>query len=135
MIGIPVSTLKYYDRVGLFGGLTRDTGIRMFGDKEIETLRVIECLKGSGLEIDEIKQFLRPEISSEDKLKNFQQQKKRVEKEMKSLQKILDMLSFKCWYYEQVIAQGDEKAVEAMVPEELPDDIRKMYDHAREGAL
>ncbi len=42
----------------LFPALTRTSGIRRFGEQELEALRVIECLKRSGLEIKEIKQFM-----------------------------------------------------------------------------
>ena len=55
---LPVSTLRYYDKEGLFPGLERVSGIRKFSEKELETLRVIECLKKSGLEIMDIKQFM-----------------------------------------------------------------------------
>ncbi len=55
---LPVSTLRYYDKEGLFPGLERVSGIRKFSEKELETLRVIECLKKSGLEIRDIKQFM-----------------------------------------------------------------------------
>lgn len=50
MFGLPISTLRYYDKQG-FSGMERISGIRKFSEKEIETLRVIECLKRSGLEI------------------------------------------------------------------------------------
>ena len=58
MFDLPVSTLRYYDKEGLFPGIRRDSGIRKFGEKELEALRVIECLKKSGLEIRDIKQFM-----------------------------------------------------------------------------
>ena len=48
MFHIPVSTLRYYDKEGLFPGLERASGIRRFGDAELEALRVIDCLKKSG---------------------------------------------------------------------------------------
>ena len=41
MFGLPVSTLRYYDKQGLFPGLERTSGIRQFGDTELEALRVI----------------------------------------------------------------------------------------------
>ena len=59
MFNIPVSTLRYYDKEGLFPDIQRNSGIRKFTDKEIETLHVIECLKKSGLEIKNIKQFMK----------------------------------------------------------------------------
>ena len=45
MFGLPISTLRYYDKQGLFLNMERVSGIRKFGDTEIEALRVIECLK------------------------------------------------------------------------------------------
>ena len=50
MFHLPVSTLRYYDKEGLFPNLKRESGIRKFNDHELEALRMIECLKASGLE-------------------------------------------------------------------------------------
>lgn len=44
MFQLPVSTLRYYDKEGLFPHMTRVSGIRKFSDTEIECLRMIECL-------------------------------------------------------------------------------------------
>ena len=65
MFELPISTLRYYDKQGLFPQMERTSGIRKFSDREIEALRVIECLKKSGLEIKDIKQFMDPPIRSE----------------------------------------------------------------------
>ena len=51
---LPISTLRYYDKEGLFPGMQRANGIRRFGDRELEQLRMIECLKKTGLEIKDI---------------------------------------------------------------------------------
>ena len=58
MSGLPISTLRYYDKEGLFPDMARQSGIRKFSERELEALRVIECLKKSGLEIKDIKQFM-----------------------------------------------------------------------------
>lgn len=58
MFKLPVSTLRYYDKEGFFPNLKRVSGIRRFSETEIDTLRVIECLKKSGLEIKDIKLFM-----------------------------------------------------------------------------
>ena len=58
MFSLPISTLRYYDKEGLFPQMERSSGIRRFSERELEALRVIECLKRSGLEIKEIKQFM-----------------------------------------------------------------------------
>ena len=58
MFGLPISTLRYYDKQGLFPNMERVSGIRKFGDTEIEALRVIECLKKAGMEIKDIRHGL-----------------------------------------------------------------------------
>ena len=57
MFNIPISTLRYYDKEGFFPNLERKGNIRYFSDTELEAIRIIECLKQSGLEIKDIKQF------------------------------------------------------------------------------
>ena len=50
MFGLPQSTLRYYDKEGLLPQIQRQgAGIRRFDEQAIEALRVIECLKKSGL--------------------------------------------------------------------------------------
>lgn len=51
MFNIPISTLRYYDKEGLFPEMERTSGIRKFTSKELEALRVINCLKKSGMEM------------------------------------------------------------------------------------
>ena len=58
MTGLPISTLRYYDKEGLFPHMERVSGMRRFGEQELEALHVIECLKASGLEIRDIRQFM-----------------------------------------------------------------------------
>ena len=59
MFNLPISTLRYYDKEGFFPNIERKGNIRYFGDSEIEAIHIIECLKESGLEIKDIKQFFK----------------------------------------------------------------------------
>ena len=45
MFQLPVSTLRYYDKEGLFPNLKRESGIRKFNDHELEALRMIEAAR------------------------------------------------------------------------------------------
>lgn len=132
MFGLTVSTLRYYDKEGLFPNLERSSGIRRFGDKEIEALRMIECLKNAGLEIKDIKQFMLwcTEGSSTypNRLELFTQRKEAVEAEISAMERTLSMLKFKCWYYEKAIADGNEDGIRAMIPDKFPPEIQKLYD-------
>ena len=137
MFDIPVSTLRYYDKQGLFPHIERTSGIRKFGDSELEALKLIECLKRSGLEIREIRQFMEwvaegPSTYPQRK-ELIERTRERVEQEQASLQRALDMLTFKSWYYEQAIADGNEDRVLAMIPDSLPPKILAAYKNSHEG--
>ncbi len=134
MFQLPISTLRYYDKQGLFPKMKRVSGIRKFSDAEIEALRVIECLKISGLEIKDIKQFMdwctEGEKTYPQRKALFEKQRKNLEAELAQMNKVLDMLKFKCWYYEQAVQDGSEDRLNKMIPEHLPDDIRQAYENA-----
>lgn len=136
MFHIPISTLRYYDKEGLFPGLKRTSGIRKFGEKEVEALRVIECLKKSGLEIKDIKIFMEwceQGNSTYSKRRDlFVRQEDVVRKEIEKLNKTLAMIRFKRWYYEQAMEDGSEERISAMMPDRLPEEIQKLYDFAVE---
>lgn len=138
---LPVSTLRYYDKEGLFPSLQRVGNIRRFNDPDIETLRLIECLKKAGLEIREIKTFVKwcsqgPETYALRK-DFFERQKIKMTKELEHMNQVMDMIRFKCWYYEKALQDGNEKALTGLcavsLPEDMPDDIRKAYlnSHSR----
>ncbi len=134
MFNLPVSTLRYYDKEGLFPDMERKSGIRQFSDRDIETLRVIECLKKSNLEIKDIKKFmdlcaLGP-ASYPDRLQLMRQRREEVQDEMNRLQGALDMLTYKVWYYTTAIRDGNEDGVQATAPEDMPADIREAYLNA-----
>ncbi len=134
MFDLPISTLRYYDKQGLFPHLVRESGIRKFTDNEIEALRVIECLKKSGLEIKDIKLFMKWCAEGPTTYSNrydlINKQKERVETEIQQLYKTLDMLKFKCWYYTQAMEDGNEDKAKALIPDGLPKDIREAYDNS-----
>ena len=136
MFGLPISTLRYYDKEGLFPDMERSNGIRRFGKRELEALRVIECLKKSGMEIKDIRQFMewcaQGSSTYPQRRAMFIRQKESVEAEIARMNRVLDMLSFKCWYYEQAIKDGNEQRLSAMTPEEMPEEIRQAWLRAHE---
>lgn len=136
MFGLPVSTLRYYDKEGLFPNMERVSGIRKFSDKELETLRVIECLKKSGLEIKDIKQFMewcsQGSSTYSKRRELFERQKENIECRISHLEQALDMIKFKCWYYDTAVADGNEDRLKEMIPNALPPEIQQIYDRTHE---
>lgn len=136
MFQLPISALRYYDKEGLFPHLKRVNGVRQFSESEIETLRVIDCLKKSGLEIKEIKEYMSLCSLGNTTLKQrkeiFEKQKEEVLQEMEKLQKVLSMLNYKCWYYDQAIEKNDEAYVQALSFNQFPPQIQQYYKHSHE---
>ena len=136
MFQLPISTLRYYDKEGLFPHLKRVNGVRQFSESEIETLRVIDCLKKSGLEIKEIKEYMSLCSLGNTTLKQrkeiFEKQKEEVLQEMEKLQKVLSMLNYKCWYYDQAIEKNDEAYAQALSFNQFPPQIQQYYKHSHE---
>ena len=60
----------------------------------------------------------------------FEAQRVHMEAELEQMNRTLDMLKFKCWYYEQAIKDGSEDRLKALIPDHLPDGIRKAYENA-----
>ena len=136
MFNLPISTLRYYDKQGLFPQMERISGIRKFSDNEIEALRVIECLKKSGLEIRDIKRFMdmcaQGPSTYSARRELLLRQKEQTEAEILRMNKALDMLKYKCWYYSQAINDGNEDTAKALTPDGLPEDVQTAYRNAHD---
>ena len=117
ILGVPPSTLRYYDKEGLLPFVERSSGgIRMFTEKDHEWLKVIECLKQSGLSIKDIRSFIDmamqgDEASLKKRLALFQARREAVKKQIEDMRETLELLEFKCWYYEQAVQDGTEERV------------------------
>lgn len=128
---LPISTLRYYDKEGLLPNLKRgDSGVRQFDEEALEAIRVIECLKKSGTSIKGIKDFMlwceQGPSTYNKRLNLFEEQKKHVENEIRELENTLNMIEFKCWYYNEALKNGDEEFAER-IPQILPDEVKNSY--------
>ncbi len=114
IMNVTPSTLRYYDKQGLLPFMERkDSGYRIFSDTDMSMLHVIECLKKSGMPIKDIRQFSKwvqlGDDSLQERYEMFVERKRVVEAQMAELQKTLDFINHKCWYYETALEAGTEK--------------------------
>ena len=133
VLGIPASTLRYYDQEGLLPFVERSSGgIRMFTDKDYEWLKVIACLKKSGLSIKNIKAFIdmaaRGDESLAERYELFHTRRDAVKEQLKEMQETLDLLEFKCWYYQQAMADGTEENVRSAPLKKIPKQYQKIKE-------
>lgn len=131
LTGLSISTIRYYDKEGLLNVINRKYGIRSFNDKDLNTIRVIECLKNSGMLIKEIRDFMKlceeGDSSLNERYNFFLDQEKKVQDQIKSLNQTLKLIKFKQWYYLKAISDNTESIVKNMSIDDMPDDIKELY--------
>jgi DNA-binding transcriptional MerR regulator len=110
-LNVAASTLRYYDKEGLLPFVERSSGgMRMFKEEDLSWLKTIECLKKTGMPIKDIKHFIdccmEGDSKIEERLSIVELQKDAVIKQMAEMQEMLNMLDYKCWYYETAKKAG-----------------------------
>jgi DNA-binding transcriptional MerR regulator len=104
MLNISISTLRYYDKEGLLPLVNRTSGnIRVFDDTDVECLKMIECLKNTGMALKDIRQFFdwceEGDSTLDQRYELFVHQKEKTEKQIALLQNSLDRINYKCEFY------------------------------------
>ncbi len=135
-LGVSPSTLRYYDKEGLLPFVERSSGgIRMFQESDFEWLQVIECLKKAGMSIKDIRQYiemaLQGDSTIEARLELFRRQQKVVAQQMAALQHTMEMLRYKCWYYETAKAAGTIDVPKNMPDEDVPAEFQAIRKSLR----
>lgn len=129
MLGVPASTLRYYDKEGLLPFVERSAGgIRMFRESDLEWLRVTGCMKKAGMSLRDIRQYMELVIQGDDtidaRLEMFRRQRKTLETQMAELQHTMDMVDYKCWYYETAQKTGTIETPKNLPLEQVPEPLR-----------
>ncbi|WP_442956201.1 MerR family transcriptional regulator [Paenibacillus sp. USHLN196] len=113
-LDLTVYTLRYYDKEGLMPFVERTTsGTRLFKDSDIDFLKIIQCLKLTGMPIKDIKDFIEWCSEGDSTLKQrydmFTERKASVEAQMEELRKTMEVIEHKCAYYETALKAGTEE--------------------------
>jgi DNA-binding transcriptional MerR regulator len=104
--------------------------IRVFTESEIGAIKVIECLKSTGLSIKEIKQYMGWYKDGDSTLQKrrdlFYQRLEAVKEQQRALDKTMDIIKFKCRYYDTAVEAGTEAVIKGKPHDEFPDDMRRL---------
>lgn len=128
MLGLSISTLRYYDKQGLLPMVKRTNGqIRLFTSHDIDCLNMIACLKNTGMQLRDIKQFFEwcdeGDSTIEKRYNMFLDRKKETEEQIALLQKSLELINYKCSYYQKAMGAGTTDLPE--LRGECPEDIER----------
>lgn len=136
LLGVTASTLRYYDKEGLLPFVERSSGgIRMFQESDIEWLQVIGCMKKAGLSIKDIRQYIEMTLQGDDtidlRLAMFHRQQEVLKQQMVELKHTMEMVDYKCWYYETAKKAGTVDVPQKMKLSEVPERFRKIRQELR----
>lgn len=116
MTNLPISTLRYYDKMGLLPSLQRkQSGYRAFSDGDIEMLKIIDSFKKAGLPIKDMQHYIslvfQGESTLEERYQIFLNQEKVIEKKIAALELALEVTRKKISYYQKAIEAGTENVL------------------------
>ncbi len=115
--GLTTHTLRYYEKEGLLPFIKKSgSGLRVFSDADLDWLSLIECLKGTGMPLKDIKQyidwFIEGDATLQKRLDMFVRQKQKLEEQLSQLQKHMEKINYKIAYYTEIIDGGSEGVFE-----------------------
>lgn len=139
ILNVAPSTLRYYDREGLLPFVQRSPGgIRVFTETDLRWLKMISCLKSAGMPLKDIRRYIEMAMQGDEtidaRLEMFHEQRRRLQEQMRQLQQTLDVVEYKCWFYETAKSAGSEEIPKNMPDEELPEQFRTVRRNLRSTA-
>jgi DNA-binding transcriptional MerR regulator len=118
LTGLPASTLRYYESMGVFAAVERgDTsGHRVYNEADMHVLMSVSCLNAIGMSVNDIRKYvengaLGPEAAPEQ-LVMLREQKARLAREAKQIAVRRRYVDIKLEYWTAVEAGDEVRAVE-----------------------
>lgn len=136
LLGVTASTLRYYDKEGLLPFVERSSGgIRIFQESDIEWLQVIGCMKKAGMSIKDIRRYIEMALQGDDtitlRLAMFQRQRQVLQQQLEVLRHTMEMVDYKCWYYETAQKAGTVAVPQEMDLAQVPERFRRIRQELR----
>lgn len=106
-------TIRFYCKKGLFPFLTRDkNNIRKFSEEDLEGVRIVLCLRDTGMPLSEIHHYMelcaQGKSTLAERLEIIRRQKENAYQQMTEFQKKIDHLEWKEQHYMNLMETGAE---------------------------
>ena len=113
LYNLTTPTIRFYEEIGLFPNLKRSAGgLRMFSAEELACIEDVECLKKTGMSLKDIADYIKWKQAGDSsllqRLELVKKQKQSLEQNIFDLQRELEKLKHKEWYYQTAVAAGTE---------------------------
>ncbi|GAB6090263.1 MerR family transcriptional regulator [Spirochaeta dissipatitropha] len=104
--GLSPYTLRYYEKEGILKDIPRSSsGHRRFRSEDIEWLSFVTCLKGTGMNLDDIKRFAELHRNGDSRLDEqlmiLQAHRNKVLQQMEELKTMLERVEGKIQWFKQ----------------------------------
>ncbi|MBS1369241.1 MAG: MerR family transcriptional regulator [Lentisphaeria bacterium] len=117
-------TIRYYDNSGLIPGVDRSDGnIRLFSDYNVSWLKLVHCLRATGLSVEGVKHYIdmcqKGDSTIPERAELIFQQEKILREQLKTLQTQMEVLKYKKNYYKNLLATGQNDRCNPKNPPEI----------------
>lgn len=138
-VGIAPSALRFYEKEGLLPPADRtEGGRRIYDNSSLEWLKIIECLKKTGMPLEDIKSYIamakEGDATIEERLQMFEAQRAAVLARMEELNGTLQVIDYKIWFYETAKAHGGTAYLADIPEDEIPERHRAARNRLKAGA-
>jgi DNA-binding transcriptional MerR regulator len=127
LTGFSPDTLRYYEKIGLLKSPERGSGgVRTYSDDNVLLLTSINCLKKTGLSLEDIKEFMQDDqcfnkhssMWSDDDIKTLSSRSKilsehlnKMEEQRQELDDIIKLTKKKLDYYNEILNENTKLEV------------------------
>ena len=96
-------------------------------------LRIIECMKKAGMSLKDIRIYIELAMQGDStidaRLAMFRRQQDTLRAQMQQLQDTMQVLEYKCWYYETAQKLGSIDAVKNLPDKDIPAEMQAVKAH------
>ena len=115
--GLSEHTLRYYDKEQMLPYLERTpSGIRRFSDRDIEWISFLNCLKNTGMSIQQIKHYTelckKGDETLRQRLAIFIEQRETVLAQLCELEHNLEVVDYKIQFYKEECVAYEKRVQE-----------------------
>ena len=116
--GLPESTLRYYEAIGLIHPITRDASSkhRVYNEHDVNFAIAIACLNATGMSLEDMRTYLKNRIpgaqAADEQVALLETQKRRLAEEAQYLELRQRYVDIKIAYW-KAVASGDTQKIEA----------------------
>ena len=99
--GISEDTIRYYEKIALLPRANRkDNGHRVYREEDVNTIRLISCLKKTGMPLEEMRPFLAVSVDADpaeypELAERLRSHRENIVSQIASLQQVVDFIDMK----------------------------------------